>query len=118
MVKTQCCGSLHKDDHRRGKSGHGKLCGEDREVRKLATHLVSFLHSPTQSPAPHLGLASSTFEVVMTVSITKGEVTQLAALFLLPSQGGEEEESVLGAFLFEDCLIIEGSQRSHRSVYC
>jgi len=52
VVKTQWCGSLHKDDHRMGKSGHGKLCGEDREVRKLANPLV-LLHRPSHSALLH-----------------------------------------------------------------
>jgi len=42
--------------------------------------------------------------------MTRGETTQLAVLFLLPSQGGEEE----GVLYMPSCLKIARSQKGAR----
>lgn len=106
--KTQSCGSLHKGHHRMGTSGHGKLCGEDREGRKLAPPYAG--PSPSE-PCLILGLVSSTFAVVDRHPSRCWRVSAAITRW----RGGRP---ALGAFLFEAGLVMKGSRRSHLALCC
>ena len=65
-----------------GRHGHGKLCGKDSR-KGTATYLVCCIHPHVQSPAPHLALARSALEVMMTVPGKREGAAWLTALLLL-----------------------------------
>ena len=56
--RYKCNRSSQEDDHRMGRNGHRKLCGEDREGRKLASYLVLLYISSHSEPCPNTYIPS------------------------------------------------------------
>lgn len=105
--KTQSCGSLHKGDHRMGTSGHGKLCGEDREGRKLAPPYAG--PSPSE---PCLILAWSA------PPLRWWGQTPISLLACFCCHHKVERRKTCSKCLFEARRVMKGSRRSHLALCC